>query len=110
MTIKEVAERLQLETLVTGNNSREVSGGYCGDLLSWVMSRAQAGNVWITIMGNVNSIAVAVLTDVSCILLAEGSVLDENAEKRAEMQQISILRSDKSAYQLAVELEQLINK
>ena len=108
MTIKEVAERLQLETLVTGNNSREVSGGYCGDLLSWVMSRAQAGNVWITIMGNVNSIAVAVLTDVSCILLAEGSALDENAEKRAEMQQIPILRSDKSTYQLAVELEQLI--
>ena len=40
----------------TGN---EVDGCYVGDLLSWVMARAQAGNVWLTVMGNVNAVAVA---------------------------------------------------
>ena len=41
--------------------------------LSWVMARAQSGNVWITVMGNVNAIAVATLTDVSCIVLTENA-------------------------------------
>ena len=62
MTVEELAQRLELRVAVGGEAlSREVAGGYCGDLLSWVMSRAQSGDVWFTVMGNVNSIAVAML-------------------------------------------------
>ncbi len=38
---------------------RAVPGGNCGDLLSWVMGRAGSGSAWITVMGNVNAVAVA---------------------------------------------------
>ena len=57
MTVEELAQRLELRVAVGGEAlSREVAGGYCGDLLSWVMSRAQSGDVWFTVMGNVNSL------------------------------------------------------
>lgn len=43
MTVKEFAEQQNLNILVGAELNREITGGYCGDLLSWVMSRAQSG-------------------------------------------------------------------
>lgn len=60
-----------------------MTGGYCGDLLSWVMGRAQEGDAWFTVMGNVNAVAVAVLADTACLVLAEDSPLDDDARQRA---------------------------
>jgi hypothetical protein len=45
------------------DGEKEITGGYTGDLLSWVMGRASCGNAWITIMSNINIIAVASLLD-----------------------------------------------
>ena len=64
---------------------REITGCYIGDLLSWVMGRAPEDSAWLTVMGNINSIAVATLADVSCIVLVENAALDENAAQKAEM-------------------------
>lgn len=72
------------------------------------MGRAQAGDAWITVMGNVNAVAVAVLADTACIVLAEDSPLDDEALTRAQTQDVCVLRSSKTAYQLALELGQLI--
>ena len=108
MTVEELSRALSLETVVAGDGGREVTGGYCGDLLSWVMGRAQAGDAWITVMGNVNAVAVAVLADTACILLAEDSPLDDEALARAQTQDVCVLRSSKTAYQLALELGRLL--
>ena len=107
-TIKDCIEALGLEVLCPGDADREITGGYCGDLLSWVMGRAQAGDAWITVMGNVYAVAVAVLADTACIVLAEDSPLDDEALTRAQTQDVCVLRSSKTAYQLALELGQLI--
>ena len=108
MTVKGLAEAMGLEVLTAGDLDRPVTGGYCGDLLSWVMGRAQAGDAWITVMGNVNAVAVAVLADTACILLAEDSPLDDSARQRAESQEVTVLRGSKTIYQLALELGQLL--
>ena len=55
-----------------------------------------------------NIIAVASLTDVACIVLAEGVTLDENVVKTAEMKDINVLQSKKSAFELASEISKLI--
>ena len=94
MDIKTLKEKLDL-TLICGDDlDRPVTGCYCGDLLSWVMSRAQEGDAWLTVMGNVNSIGVAVLADVACIILTENAALDEDALKRAEQNGVIILTSN----------------
>ena len=64
MTVKEVAERLGF-SLLAGEASygREVESVYCCDLLSFVMGRAPADSAWVTVMGNVNAMAVSMLAD-----------------------------------------------
>lgn len=83
---------------------REIKDGYIGDLLSWVMGRAKPQDVWITIMNNINIVAVATLTDVSAIILCEGVVPGADVIEKANEEEVVILKSEKTAYQLAKEL------
>ena len=108
MTVKELSQKSALTVLIEGDLDREITGGYCGDLLSWVMGRARSGDCWMTVMGNVNSIAVAVLADCACIVLTENATLDNDARARAELQGVTVLTTEKNAYSLAVELGGLI--
>ena len=108
MKVKELTEKLQLKVLVEGDSERDIEGCYCGDLLSWVMSRIKENDVWLTVMGNINAVAVAVLTDCACIVLTENAVLDEQAKDKAELQGICFLQSEKNAYELAVEISKII--
>ena len=108
MTIHDLIQALELRVLVEGDLSRLVTGGSCGDLLSWVMGRALPDSAWITVMGNVN--AVAVLADVACVVLAEDAPLDDAAREKAEAQGVTILQSGQSIYRLAVALGRLLGE
>lgn len=102
MKISELVKRLDLEILTNPDfGDREITGCYIGDLLSWVMGRAAAGDAWITIMNNINIVAVAALTDCACIILAEGVSAESEIIKKADMQGIVILKSAETAYDLA---------
>ena len=103
MTTLELSRVLEWKTAVTGEE-REITGGYCGDLLSWVMGRAPQNSAWITVMTNVNVAAVAALCDVACVVLAQGAVPDEALRTRAEREGIPILLTDDDAYTAAVKL------
>lgn len=104
MTVKELCEKCCLESLCLPSPEREVTGGYAGDLLSWVMGRAESGDAWITIMSNLNIVAVASLADPSCIILSEGVSPDEGVLQRAENQGVNILRSNKDTFALAAQI------
>lgn len=102
MNVSDLVNKLDLKVLTDCDISdREVSGCYIGDLLSWVMGRATSGDVWITIMNNINIVAVASLTDCACILLCEGVNVEKEIIDKANSQDIVILQSDKTAYELA---------
>ncbi len=89
---------------------RELEGVYIGDLLSWVMAHLQENEAWITIQSHVNVIAVAVLNDAACILLAEGAYLDEDAKIKADQENLAVIKTTMSAYELAVKLNELMKK
>ena len=108
MKVFDIAEKLSLKALSLADSSREVSGVYIGDLLSWVMGRAESGDAWITIMSNINIVAVASLADVACIILAEGVELDENVCATALQKGINIYTSEKTAFQLAASLAECL--
>lgn len=65
------------------------------------MGRATEDNVWITIMSNINTIAVASLADVSLVILAEGVTLDEDVLAAAKEKSINVVTSDLAAYETA---------
>lgn len=110
MTVKELREKLKLQYICNESlaDKKNVTGCYCGDLLSWVMSRADEGDAWLTVMGNVTSIGVAVLADVACIILTEDAPADKDAIKRAEENEVIILGTHMNSYQVAVEISKLI--
>ena len=108
MTVKELSEKLNLAVAAGENGlTNKISGCYIGDLLSLAMNRVAKGNVWITIQTNVNVIAVSVLTDGACVILCDGQEPDGQTAAKADLEDIPILLSEKSAYELAKELAEL---
>lgn len=108
MTTIELKEKLALDALSLPNGDREVTGCYIGDLLSWVMGAAKSGDAWITIMSNLNIVAVSALCDTSLIILAEGVTVDEEVKKSALERGVNILSSKKDAYTLAKEISEFL--
>lgn len=109
MTVNDLTEKLQLTPLAGEQGfERTVSCGYVGDLLSWVMGRAPEDSAWITVMGNVNAVAVASLADISCIILCEKSSLDEEAKAQADDKGIAILSSELPAWELVLKINSLL--
>ena len=110
MTIKELCSKTDLKLVVGENFSdREVSGAYACDLLSWVIGRAEEGEALITVMTNVNVIAVAVMADLSCVILSEGVKLDENALQKAIQNEVPVLSSEKDTYEVCAMLSEILN-
>lgn len=108
MTVSELSWQNGFSAVHIADGHRAIEGVYCGDLLSWVMGRAEYGNAWITIMSNINVAAVASLSDVACVILAEGVKLDADALDAAKQKDINVLSSEKSTYELAVTLGGLL--
>lgn len=107
MTVAELAEKMELEVFCMGDPEHETDSAYCGDLLSWVMGRAELDNVWFTIMSNQNVAAVAVMTDLSCIVLTEGVKPDEQLLERAKTEGLNLLGTDLSTYEAAAKFAKL---
>ena len=104
MKICEFADKIKAEVLSMPRPDAEISGGYCGDLLSWVMGNGQADMVWVTIMTNINVVAVASLIDFSAVILAEGCVPDDDVIAAAKQRGINLLVSERSSYEVCVAL------
>ena len=79
MTVQDLIEKLNLKILVEG-----------------------------AVMGNINSIAVATLADVSCIILVENAALDAEAKRKADMHGVTILQTEENSYSLAVKIHGLL--
>ena len=110
MKISEIANRLGWEILAMPDPDMEVTGGYVGDLLSWVMGRAKAGNVWITIMTNRNIMAVATLAGVSAVVVTERAQIDEEIIALAREQEINLLRTDLPSFETACAVGNLLQE
>ena len=108
MTVQELSEALHCQVVCMPDPDRQVTGGYAGDLLSWVMGRAKEGDVWVTIMSNVNIVAVSTLADPSCVILAESVEPDEQTVQRSEQQGINLLRTDLDTFDACARIASLI--
>ncbi len=108
MTVRELVEKAPFKAAVLPDPDREITGVYIGDLLSWVMGRASGGDAWITIMSNVNIVAVASLADTACVIEAEGVTPDEEILATASAKGVNILLAEGGAYETAIALSKLL--
>ena len=108
MTVAELASKREAKVICLPSGEREVCGGYVGDLLSWVMGRAPADCAWVTIMSNINVIAVASLADVACVIFSEDVEPDEDALVKAKAQGINLLSVSSGSYEICAKLSELL--
>lgn len=110
MTVQELINRNLFEVINMGEDlDKVVSKPFCCDLLSVVMGKAPADSVWVTVMGNINTLAVASLAEIACIILAEGAVLDLPARNKAKEQKITVLGTDKPIFDTSLMVYQLLH-
>lgn len=102
MKLQTILELPDCRVLTQGRPQRDVARVFCCDLLSIAMSRASADSVWVTVMGNKNTVAVASLTDTACIILAEGVTMDEDSLKKAAEEGIAVLATDLPVFDMAL--------
>jgi len=109
MTLQDVVNRMHL-TVRAGEDrlDRTVTGGYAGDLMSDVIAHSSPGNLWITMQVHVNIVAVAVLKDLSGILLVRSREPDAETLRRAVEEHVTILIGDTPAFTACGELHGLL--
>lgn len=108
MTLNDLLPKTDFEILNEGDFDVELTKPFTCDLLSVCMSKASAGCLWVTVMGNTNAVAVASLTDTACIILAEDSKLDEIALMNAKTKGVNILKSKLPIFETALKIYELL--
>lgn len=108
MKVKEIQNLFNLE-VVSGEKGldRDITGGYCGDLLSDVMANSTKGAVWLTVQVHQNIVAVAILKELAAIILVNDRQPDEETKTKSEEENIPLLITPLSAYQFAGQLSEL---
>lgn len=111
MTVQEFITRSNLEIINKGSKlSVPILEPYCCDLLSIAMSKLPSSAAWITVMGNINTLAVASLTDTACIILAEGVTLDDTAKAKAKVEDITVLKTNLPIFEAALLVHNLLHE
>lgn len=105
MKINDILKEIT-HTLVAGHEflDRDVKAGYCSDLLSRVMAKGPKNGLWITVQTHTNIVAVATLLEIACIIIPEDISIDPNTIEKAKEEEIVIISSPLSAFELAGKL------
>jgi hypothetical protein len=109
MKLDKIIKDLDLKVLTSPVDltTVDVECGYCSDLLSCVMTGADPGAVWITLMAHGNIIAVAALLDISAIIITEDAQPEEETIKLAEEKGVTLLSSPNDNFHVVGKLWEL---
>lgn len=101
MKLHQIVEALTLTVRAgqAGLNA-EVTGGYAADLLSCAMAGARKGNVWVTLQGHLNVIAIASLIELAGIIVTEGKPIPQETLAKAEEEHIPILSTPMTTFEV----------
>lgn len=111
MNIKNLIENDNFKVINIAEKAEgiEIKNIYCCDLLSMAMSKMPEKAAWVTVMSNVNSLAVASLAHASCIVFAEGVAVDEAMKIKAEEHGITVISTALPIFEAALLIRELMN-
>ena len=109
MTVLELEQKKIFEKAAGLNGGEQkISAVYCCDMLSVAMSHAPAGCAWVTVVGNVNTLAAAVMAGAACVILAEGIQMEPEVFQRAEEKGIFVFLSKLPVFETALKIHKLL--
>ena len=102
MKLTEIVDELGLRVAAgAGHLDVEVTGGYTSDLLSCAMAGAAQGNLWITLQGHLNIVAVASLNELAGVIVTEGKPVSRETTTKAEEEGVVLLLTPLTSYEVA---------
>ena len=101
MKVKELLTLIAAENLTPAADlEKEILCGYSCDLLSWVMKNGQEGMAWVTVQTHMNVIAVAVLAEMSCVILPESIDMEQDVLDKAQAEGLCVMKTKLSSYEI----------
>lgn len=101
MKIRDILENLEgVTTHVAAGEDVEITRGFVGDLLSFVMGSAPEKALWVTIQNHVNVAAVALLKEVPLVLLASGRVPSPELKDQCHKEGIALASIDMDSFEV----------
>jgi predicted transcriptional regulator len=108
MILKDIVKTIGLKARTASEQLEvEISGGYASDLLSDVLANAQPGNLWVTLQVHQNVVGVAVVRELSGIIIVNGKEPDKETLKRAQEEGIPIMVTKLPTFEVVGRLYQL---
>lgn len=105
MQVKTILESKHLNLINNSSNlDNEISGIFACDLLSHVMGFADENNIFITVLNNINVLGVASLLDLSCVIFAQGTEVNEDIIAKANELEIPLLSTKLTTAEITIEL------
>ena len=101
MRVSEMAAKISAEVLVKAEPEKEIKGGYITDLLSVAMAEAGADQVWVTLQGHQNIVAVAVLVELAAVVIAGGIKPDNETIEKAKKEGVNLLSTELPIFEVA---------
>lgn len=110
MTVMELIDSNIFHVVNRGTQThKEITSIFCCDLLSVAMGKAKSGCAWVTVMANINTLAVSLLVEAACIVIAENTEVDEQFLERAEKEGITIFRTNQPIFESAAAIAEMCN-
>ena len=104
MTISMIAEKLGAKICQGEFEDTEITGAYTSDLLSDVMAHAKEGGALITIQAHKNTVAVATLVNVCCIIICNNRPLPQDMLEAARDEGIAVLLAKENQFNVSGKL------
>ena len=108
MKLSDLIAAMSFEVILAGDDSKELSGCYTGDLLSEVMGNAGDGDLLVTIQAHRNTVAVATLKDCPAIIICNDRPVPDDMIKAAESENIALLRTKENQYTVSGKIYNLL--
>lgn len=99
--VRDIIERLPLNISTKGDHNKDVTGCYISDLLSDVMANSKDGELWITLQTHPNIVAVAIIKNLSGIIITNNRSPEPDTAKKAEAENITIMTTPHTTFEIA---------
>jgi len=81
----------------------EFTGVYSGDLLSMVLHKAKTGAILITVLANMNTLAVASLREFPAVIITENMDVSGAMIQKANEESIALIKTTLSSHEVIID-------
>jgi|SRR6056297_315924 len=109
MKLSKILEQLPTKEL-TNYKDIDIVDAYTSDLLSDVIANSKENQLWITLHGHQNVVAVALLKDLAGIVITGGYKPDSSMLDKAKSENVAVFTTELKSFEFSGKLYQLLNE